>query len=513
MSGTAGMRLVDLIDGLDVHVAAGDGSTRVSDLSDDSRTLSPGSLFVARNGSQGHGRAYIADALRGGAAAVLTDHLPPDRPYRDVAWLVAESIDQQLAGRMAERFWNHPSSALELIGVTGTNGKTTTAFLIQHLLCRAGLRCGMIGTVTTDLGGGSKRTTATLTTPGAIDLSRYLAAMVGHGCRAAVLEVSSHGLDQDRASALHFDVAVFTNLTGDHLDYHPTMDEYAAAKAKLFEQLGPQACAVINSEDAYAARMLQACRARVLRCGSSVHADCRSEIVRANADHSHIRFHGSWGSGEAKIPLIGAFNVRNALLALAAVDQVTGVAYDSGQVTDALASCPPVPGRLERVVSARVPGQGPVVLVDYAHTHDALRNVLVALRPLVPKSGLLKVVFGCGGDRDRTKRPKMAVAACELADRILITSDNPRSENPGAIIDEILRGVPHAARWRVEVEPDRTAAISGAIDQATDCDIVLIAGKGHENYQIVDTHRHRFDDREKAAAALDQWTKLRRGHP
>lgn len=497
-----GVRVIDLLDGLDLALTAGDGASIVTDLTDDSRTVTPGCLFVARPGTQADGRHYIADAVRRGAVAVVTEKMPTDPPDPKVAWVVGTDLNQALAGRLAERFWRDPSRRLRLIGVTGTNGKTTTAFLVQHLLRRAGLRCGLMGTVFLD--DGRTRVRSPLTTPGAVHFSRHLAAMVRQGCRAAVVELSSHGIEQGRSAALHFDVGVFTNLTGDHLDYHANMDNYASAKAKLFEQLDPQGSAVVNIDDPSTPRMLRECRARVVRCGLTSNADFRAKTFEAFPDHTWARFDGPWGQIDARLPLIGAFNVSNALLAVAAAGQVIGSqSRDTGDLQRDLEACPPVPGRLERVTAKHKADRAPVVLVDYAHTHDALRNVLAALRPLVADRGALAVLFGCGGDRDRTKRPKMAAAACEFADQIVITSDNPRTEDPQRIIDEILNGVPPEARQRVQVEPNRGHAIRNTIAHATDQDLVLLAGKGHENYQEIGTVKHAFDDRKQAAAALE----------
>ena len=417
------MRLAELIEGRELVLAHGDGAVPIADLTDDSRRVGPGCLFIARSGTQTEGRTYIAAAVAAGAVAVLTDR-PIDRPPaacdgHPVAWIVAEKVDQRLAGALAERFFGYPQRKLALLGVTGTNGKTTTAFLIKHLLRQADTPCGMIGTIVID--NGAEVSPAALTTPGAVELSRLLAAMVAHGCRAAVIEASSHALEQGRTAALDFQVAVFTNLTGDHLDYHATMAEYFAAKALLFESLSPEACAVLNADDAWAEQIAARCPARKLWCtlGAGDHGEstCRAEALELAADFSRARFDGPWGSVEATLPLIGRHNLANALQALAAASAVTDL---SDRLPAALAQCPQVPGRLEPV---RIDGAGPdpTVLVDYAHTHDALEHVLEALRPLT--RGHLRVVFGCGGDRDRSKRPKMGEVATRLADDVIITSD------------------------------------------------------------------------------------------
>jgi UDP-N-acetylmuramoyl-L-alanyl-D-glutamate--2,6-diaminopimelate ligase len=505
------MLLSKLIEGLELEPAGG-ADVEIGAVTDDSRRVQRGGLFVARSGSKTDGRRFVADALAHGAAAVVCDQ-KPEAPGAAV-WVTGRRIDNALVGTLAERLYGCPSRKLKLVGITGTKGKTTIAFLIQHLLRRAGWPCGMIGTVYID--DGKARQPAELTTPGAADFSRYLAAMVGHGCRAAAAEVSSQALDQGRVAALEFQVAVFTNLTGDHLDYHLTMDRYAEAKAMLFRGLAPSAVAVVNDHDPYTPRMLAGCRAQVLRCGlaeaGAEGADatrCTATVLEMRATHTRARFHGPWGELELEYPLVGRHNAMNLLQALAGAyalcGKVEGFAVAAGDF-------PGVPGRLERVT---LPGSaggeaGPSVLVDYAHTHDALEKVLEALRPLVVAPGKLVVVFGCGGDRDRTKRPKMGAVACRLADRVVITSDNPRTEDPQAIIREVLAGLPPDLRVgggdgsRVLVEPDRASAIMHAVTSAGAHDVVLLAGKGHEDYQIIGASKRHFDDREHAAAALRQ---------
>ncbi len=506
------------IAGLKLTLAHGDGAVVPTDFLDDSRRVEPGAAFVARLGSGSDGRSFIGDALDRGATVIVAAAMPEDvgidaatLPH-GVTWVHAESVDVALIAELARRFFQFKPEAMKLIGVTGTNGKTTTAYLIQHLLQNGGVACGMIGTIVID--DGKTRQTASLTTPGVIDMVRALVAMQDNGCRAAVMEVSSHALHQGRVSGLDFDVAVFTNLTGDHLDYHETMDNYAAAKALLFAGLNERSWAVVNMDDANAARMLQDSKARVIetRVGTKApegvaesdvqpvadeHAlSCYGRIVELAADHSRVVFDGPWGSLELDLPLIGRHNVANALQAVAVANVILP---DSKPLRQGLASCPSVPGRLE-IVRGEHATTDPVVLVDYAHTHDALDNVLQALRPLT--SGRLICVFGCGGDRDKTKRPKMAAVASRWSDRVVITSDNPRTENPDAIIEDVRAGVPAEKLSAVRVEPDRAEAIAWAIGQAGRHDVVVIAGKGHEDYQIVGTTKRHFDDREQAAAVL-----------
>lgn len=490
--------LNQLINDLSLEIVQGDGDTLVTDLRDDSRLVEPGCLFVARD------RKYIESAIDRGATAVITDQAPDsDLAGDQVIWIQSSTtVDQRLAGILAERFFDHPSQALSLIGLTGTNGKTTTAMLIEHLLIQAGVKCGLIGTVFID--DGDQRLAAELTTPGAIDFSRYLAAMVRNGCTAAVAEMSSHGLHQGRTASLDVDVAVFTNLTGDHLDYHEDIESYAAAKAILFDQLAPTAWAIVNADDSHSDRMLRDCQARAVHCRLTPEMspnedaiNCQALALNMAAGHSRVRFDGPWGSVEVNLPLVGRHNIANTLQAIAAADAVTAMAR---YLRDSLKTCPPVPGRLEPVESDSA---SPMVLVDYAHTHDALENVLTALRQVMPKQGSrLITMFGCGGDRDKSKRPLMAEVACRLSDTVIITSDNPRTEDPAAIIDGILEGAPDSIRGNTIVEPDRRKAIQHAIQIADRYDVVLLAGKGHEDYQIIGTTKHHFDDREEAAAVL-----------
>ena len=525
------MILSVLIDGLGLKIAKGDGSAVVGDITDDSRrvgALGPSGMFIARPGSKANGSKFIEDAIARGARVILAAEPPPASLVAGVTWLVpgdGVNIDNTLVGRLAERFFGNPTKKLRLIGITGTNGKTTITFVIQHLLAKVGIKCGVIGTVVID--DGNTREPADLTTPGCIDISRYLAAMVANGCKAAVMEVSSHALHQGRANALSFDVAVFTNLTGDHLDYHGTMENYAAAKAILFEGLSVNAHAILNTDDVWAPRMAKDCNARIIGCslnavpkgaagatGKPLAQGCAATVLRLDAGVSRVRFTGPWGVSEIDLPLVGAHNVMNVLQAAAAANCLSPIA---ATIQTSLAQCPAPPGRLEPVRLLDTVAR-PAVFVDYAHTHDALENVLNAVRPLVKNGGKLSVLFGCGGDRDRTKRPKMAAVACKLADKVVVTSDNPRTEQPNAIITEVLTGVPESMRpnWpattgtpgdKVRVEPDRAAAIALIVATAGANDVIVLAGKGHEDYQIIGTTKRHFDDREEAAKALTTWGK------
>ena len=482
-----------LVEGLEIDCIAGPrgGELSITDVIDDSRQAGPGCLFVARRGAAADGRAFVQDAIGAGAAAILTDTaiVVPD----GVALLRSSHVATSMA-RLAERFHGQPSSKLTLIGITGTNGKTTTAHLVQQIL-RPGRRCGLIGTVLVD--DGIESAPATLTTPGAIETSRLLARMVERGCEACVMEVSSHALHQGRVDALAFDVGVFTNLSGDHLDYHETVQEYVRTKAKLFALLKRGGTAIVNADDPQHISMMAATRAGVLRCSiRDASAECFACIREMTIDGANVEIRGPWGAVSVLLPLIGEHNVANALQAAAAAH---AAGCTASQIQASLATADAPPGRLESVSDS---SHAFTVLVDYAHTDDALDNVLRTLRPLVPDHGRLRVVFGCGGDRDRTKRPRMAAVAWRYADDVVVTSDNPRTEDPNAIIQDILRGVPSGRISATRCLVDRREAIHEVIRDAQRGDVVLIAGKGHEDYQIVGTERRAFDDRIMARAAL-----------
>ncbi|MEM6749006.1 MAG: UDP-N-acetylmuramoyl-L-alanyl-D-glutamate--2,6-diaminopimelate ligase [Planctomycetota bacterium] len=492
----------------------------LSDLSDDSRQVRPGVLFVARSGAgdSADGGRFIPQAVDAGAAAVLAQ---PEalREHTDLlskrgvpAW-EHDRVNPSLAGAAAETFFDRPSHKLRLLGVTGTNGKSTTVSLVRYLLAVGGIKTGLLGTIEVDTGGPTGAQPAELTTPGPIETSRLLAEMVAHGCGAAAMEVSSHALDQGRCAALRFAGAGFSNLTQDHLDYHGTMEDYADAKAVLFSHIPEDAHAVVNGDDPWTPRLIAGCRAPVLRfalcdAGTTPEPGVLTAEVRAlGIDGADVVWHGPEPGRrvEARLPLIGRFNVANATLAL-------GLARAIGGLTDAAAAealrhCPQTPGRVERVTHAEAePGGAPTVFVDYAHTPDALENVGGALGPLAREKGRLITVFGCGGDRDRAKRPLMLGAARRHADEVWLTSDNPRTEDPQQILRDAQKGAEPAGPI-VRVEVDRASAIRQAIHGAAPGDTVLIAGKGHEDYQVLadgqgGTLKIHFDDREQAAEAL-----------
>jgi UDP-N-acetylmuramoyl-L-alanyl-D-glutamate--2,6-diaminopimelate ligase len=512
-------QLSDLVAGLGRLATPPWVDPMIRGLADDSRIAGPGDLFLARSGDAEVDRRHLAAAVEAGVAAIAAPvaSLAGFTPARSVATVEIETgLPRAWVGLVAARFHGRPGGALAAIGVTGTNGKTTVAWLARQLLQSQGVRCGLVGTVA--IGDGVSDRPASLTTPGALELQATLARMVEHGCRAAAIEVSSHALDQDRVAGVPFRVGVFTNLSGDHLDYHGSMERYAAAKRRLFESLDAGATAIVNARDGASEIMTRDLAAGVLRFAvapegagvSPASVDVRGVIGDLAPEGFELRIESPWGRGRVRLPLVGRHNAENALAALASTMVVLEDVERFDEVVAALGSVTAPPGRFEQV---SVPGRRFTVLVDYAHTDDALSRALVALRPLVPTGARLTVVFGCGGYRDRAKRPRMAVAACAHADRVIVTSDNPRTEDPVAIVEEVLAGVPAEARSRVGSEVDRAAAIERAVSEAEEGDIVLIAGKGHEDYQIVGDRRRDFDDRQVAAEMLRmRWREAAANH-
>jgi UDP-N-acetylmuramoyl-L-alanyl-D-glutamate--2,6-diaminopimelate ligase len=465
-------------------------NAEVTGIREDSRQVRPGDLFIARLGTRADGAQFVADAKDRGAVAVVTQ-TPVSKascPLPQVT--VADS--GAAASILANLFHGSPAEKVRALAVTGTNGKTTTTYLIRHLLARLNTRCGLIGTVEID--DGRTRREATMTTPAATDIANLLASMRDRGCRASAIETSSHALDQGRVAGVPFAGAAFTNLTGDHIDYHKTMENYAAAKAKLFASLDASAVAVVNAADKWSAKMVENCPGRVLRFGFGKIADYAARDTTYTAQGSHFVLHTPDGRAEVSLPMVGRHNVENALAAAALVGEVFGPSVH--QLAAALRDAQGAPGRLQAVRA----GQPFAVLVDYAHTDDALDNVLSALKPLC--RGQLRVLFGCGGDRDRTKRPRMARTAEKWADAVYVTSDNPRTEDARSILDEINAGFSPEGVRKTVVEIDRRRAIEAVLSDAQPNDVVLIAGKGHENYQIIGTEKHHFDDVEEATRFL-----------
>ena len=463
----------------------------------DSRQVRSGDAFAAYRGQAADGRAHIPDAIARGAGAVLWD--PPGFQWNS-AWKVpnvpVDDLKSKL-GAIADLVYGSPSRSLWVVGVTGTNGKTSCSHWIAQCLDACGRPAGILGTLGCGFVGALRPSLHT--TPDAALVHEMLAEFRDAGARAVAMEVSSHALDQGRVNAVEFDVALFTNLTRDHLDYHRTMAAYGAAKARLFARPGLDAC-VINVDDAFGQSLADAARARgqnVLTYGL-VNADIVATTLSTDYAGMALSVATPWGRGDVAMRLDGAFNASN-VLGVLGVLQASGIELD-----DALAALSHVtapPGRMQRLGG----GFKPLVVVDYAHSPDALEKVLTALRPAVVPAGELICVFGCGGNRDPGKRPEMGRIAATLADRVVVTSDNPRGEDPAAIADAIVRGIRGSGSKRGTVELDRGAAIRDAVASAQGGDVVLVAGKGHEDYQERDGVRVHFSDAEVAAAALEAW--------
>lgn len=460
-----------------------DAPPDVTGISADSRSVVPGNWYVAVRGSQADGHRFAASAVeRGASAIVVEERLPLAVPQV----LVRDGRLAALA--LAKEWFGNPAAQLTLIGVTGTNGKTTTTALVRHLFNADGT-AGSIGTLGAFDGAGDAvpSTAGSLTTPGPVDLQATLAELVRRGTTHVAMETSSHSLDQGRLDGLTFAAGIFTNLTRDHLDYHSTMEAYLAAKLKLASLLGLNGVEVVNTDDP-AWRALPPGTRRVT-FGVSPDADVRASSLLLGAAGTSFVLEGRFGSTEIDLPLLGDFNVSNALAAAAAA---LALGQPLRLVAERLNDAPQVPGRMELL--SRTPC---AVLRDYAHTPDALERALRTLRPLTP--GRLIVVFGCGGDRDKGKRPIMGRLAAELADLPVVTSDNPRTEDPDQIIDDVERGMGSGPRLRIT---DRRKAILAAIDEAAAGDTILLAGKGHETYQVIGSEKHPFDERTIVQGAI-----------
>ncbi len=488
------MILRDLITFLPRVTTAGSLDAEVSGITASSKEAAPGMIFAAIRGTTMDGHRYINDALAAGASAILAESAQPSDYAAQATWLhVADS--RAALSTLASVFAGHPWKEMKLAGVTGTNGKTTSAFLLHHIMKTAWHRAGLLGTILVD--DGENQETAKHTTPGSIELSAMLGRMLANGCRGVAMEVSSHGIHQKRISAIGFDACIFTNLTQDHLDYHGTMDAYFKAKSAWFHALatdpmGKKPSAIINMDDAYGAELAASLDGKmpVIRFGFSVACDFRANNFRQSPRGMEFELAAKGKTYLVRAPLIGRFNVYNLLAAIAAAS-ACGIRPRDAVAT--LANAPQVPGRMENVGNAG----GTTVFVDYAHTPDALENACRTLRELNPRR--LVTVFGCGGDRDKSKRPLMAAAAALHSDACVITSDNPRSEEPGQIIREIEAGMGGKTYLSFQ---DRAEAIALTVQGSLSGDIVLIAGKGHETTQQFATETIDFDDRKHASKAL-----------
>ncbi|MCF8191911.1 MAG: UDP-N-acetylmuramoyl-L-alanyl-D-glutamate--2,6-diaminopimelate ligase [Burkholderiales bacterium] len=458
----------------------------------DSRLVEPGDVFAAMSGHHADGRRFIDAAVAAGAVAVLWDPVGIEPPHISIPNEAVPDLAWRL-GWIAAEMAGHPGRPLWTVGITGTNGKTTCSHWLASGLTRAGRRCGRIGTL-----GYGIETLAPLTntTPDGAVLHTILGELRRDGAEAVAMEVSSHGLAQGRVHGVEFDVAVFTNLTRDHLDFHGSLEAYGAAKSRLFHWDELQYAVVVTNQTfgAQLADSIDRSRTEVVTVGH--HGDVRPEGVRADAEGLYFRLASPWGSAEVHAPVLGLFNADNISCVLASM-LVSGVPLDVAAA--AAADFLPVDGRMQVL---RLAG-GPSVVVDYAHTPDALEHALASLRPSLGEHGRLHCVFGCGGDRDAGKRPLMGEVAARLADRVVLTSDNPRSEDPAAILEDIRSGITSHCEWLVE--PDRARAITLAVAAAHAGDIVLLAGKGHETTQEIAGQKYPFSDVVHARLALDGW--------
>jgi UDP-N-acetylmuramoyl-L-alanyl-D-glutamate--2,6-diaminopimelate ligase len=486
------MQLKTLLAATPVRHVIGTPDRAVESIAYDSRRVQRNGMFVALRGEKSDGHEFIGQAIEKGASVIVAER---EEKNPRATCVTVEDTRTALADFSAT-FYGHPARKLKLAGVTGTNGKTTTTFLIKHICERAGLRCGLIGTVRYEIG--ERVLPAIRTTPESLDLQELLAQIANAGCKAAAMEVSSHALAQDRTRGLEWNVAVFTNLTQDHLDFHGTMQSYFESKTKLFTGLPNQKkkrkpVAIVNIDDRYGEQLLEKIdkRVTVITYGMGVRADFRASNYRVEFSGTSYQLDARGKSYLVRVPLIGRFNVTNSVAALAAA---SALGINLRDAVFSLGKSPQVPGRLE-LVAAKRQFQ---IFVDYAHTPDALANVLKTLRELEPNR--LIAVFGCGGNRDRQKRPLMAGIVDRHANYAIITSDNPRKENPDTIIAEIEKGF---RSNRYEKITDRTQAISRAVALARPRDIVLIAGKGHENYQEFADHTIPFDDIQVARRAIE----------
>ncbi|MFC0214153.1 UDP-N-acetylmuramoyl-L-alanyl-D-glutamate--2,6-diaminopimelate ligase [Paenibacillus chartarius] len=490
------MLLKELASLLVLSRVIGDGETEFTDVQIDSRKVGQGHLFICVPGFVADGHEFAPKAVQAGASALVTQR-PLDLP---VPQLVVPDTRFAMAV-IAAHVFGYPSHGMNLIGITGTNGKTTTTYVLEHLLRERGFRTGLMGTIRMKYG--DVTIEAERTTMEALDLQRSLRKMLDAGTEYAVMEVSSHALELGRVKGTRFRTAIFTNLTQDHLDFHESMEQYEAAKGLLFSRLGntfsadpaQRQFAVLNADDPVSAHYAKLTSAQVITYGIDRDADVSAKDIRLTSGGTAFTLHTFAGSAEVVMRLVGKFNVYNALSAVAAC-LAEGIALHD--IAASLGTVAGVDGRMERVDA----GQPYLVLVDYAHTPDSLEKALTTIREFA--QGSIITVFGCGGDRDRTKRPIMGRVAAEHSDCVIVTSDNPRSEDPHAILNDIVPGLRDAglASEQYALVQDRRAAIQMAIDRAGPQDVVLIAGKGHETYQEINGVKYEFDDRREAEAAI-----------
>jgi UDP-N-acetylmuramoyl-L-alanyl-D-glutamate--2,6-diaminopimelate ligase len=486
------MNFTQIAEQISAVAIRGNADVDITSVCINSRDAGKGSCFIALKGTQADGHAFIPDAVRRGAAAVICQELPADVDP-NVCYAVAKSCDRA-AGLAAAAFYGNPSQKLKLVGVTGTNGKTTTATLLYHLFKALGYKVGLISTVAYFVD--DERVEATHTTPDAVAINRLLHKMAERGCACCFMEVSSHAIAQRRIEGLRFAGGVFSNATHDHLDYHKTFEAYLKAKKTFFDELPKEAFALTNADDRNGGVMVQSTKAQVKTYALRTPADFKCRIVEQRLDGMLLNVNGT----ELWTRLIGDFNAYN-VSAIYGAAMLLGAPH--GEVVRIISTLGAVAGRFEYVRS----GGGITAIVDYAHTPDALKNVLSAIKKLRRSGQKIITVVGCGGDRDRTKRPIMAHEAAENSDRLILTSDNPRSEDPEAILAEMYAGVSREAQPRTLSIVGRRDAIKAAVMLAEKDDVILVAGKGHENYQIIGKEKLHFDDKETLQAVFAETGK------
>lgn len=491
------MQLSELLSQIQTVHIVGNTHIEITGIQSDSRKVESGNIFVAQRGTTVDGHTFIQQCIEKGATAVVMDNpeYMPLSAENEVAYILVKNSDEAL-GKMAHHFFGKPSVSLRLVGVTGTNGKTTTATLLYKLFKALGYKVGLLSTVVNYVD--EEEVAATHTTPDALTLNALLAKMVAAGCEYAFMEVSSHAIAQERIAGLEFAGALFSNLTRDHLDYHKTFDNYRDTKKLLFDRLGKEAFAITNIDDKNGLVMTQNCRARVLTYSTHSMADLRGKILEEGFEGMLLRVQSTLGAvnTEVFVPLVGRFNVSNLLLIYGAA---IALGEDSLEVLRILSGLQPVNGRFETLHSKK----GWTAVIDYAHTPDAVENVLKTINEIVAANANKQstpaqviTVVGCGGNRDKGKRPIMAKSAYQLSTQLILTSDNPRDEDPREILQDMAKGLSNEELQRTLIIEDRASAIKTACTLARQGDVILVAGKGHENYQIIKGVKYHFDDHE-----------------
>ncbi len=487
------MELTQLLNSLHVIQVTGEVQRKdVADIVYDSRKVQKNSVFVAIKGYKTDGHKFLQDAINKGAVAVVVeddDSIPDELiTHSKIAKIVVNNSRTTLA-ELSKGFYKDPTSKIKLIGITGTNGKTTSTFILKNILQSAGYKTGLVGTIANYVG--DEKVDSKLTTPEANDLNRFFYDMIEAGCSHAIMEVSSHSLVLNRVFGLDFSAAIFSNITSDHLDFHNTFDEYLNAKKILFDGLSSNSFALINSDDASGKEIVKDCKAKLISYGMSDNLDYQIKNIKYDLNGTDFTITNKNVNYKIHTTLIGTFNAYNAASAFATAHSL---GIDANKIVEGIKSSPQVPGRFE-VLGNR----NKKVIVDYSHTADSLEKALQAVREIVKDKNQVVTVFGCGGDRDKTKRPVMGKVASDLSDKVFVTSDNPRTENPYEIIKDIIKGI---SKNNYEIEENREEAIKNAIQRSDENAVILIAGKGHENYQEINGVRNHFSDQEIAQKYL-----------